>query len=101
MGYVYKLNSAYNGTKKHTVLSPIFKVKNLILDCWKRLNFSKEGNVFVRGVCVGLFHLLTAEQADNKDYLTETSIDKWYTFLKSFQSTNSYFISFSKALNNL
>lgn len=60
-----------------------------------------EGNIFVREVCVRLFRLLTAEPEDNEDYLTESSIDKWYTFLNSFQSTNSYFISFSRALNNL
>lgn len=72
-------------------------------DSWllRKARLLLEGNIFVREVCVRLFRLLTAEPEDNEDYLTETSIDKWYTFLNSFQSTNSYFTSFSKALNNL
>lgn len=58
-------------------------------------------NISVKEVRVRLFHLLAAEPEDNEAYSTEISIDKWYTFLNSFQSTNSHFISFSKALNNL
>lgn len=32
-GGCLKFHSAYYGIRKHSVLSPIFKVKNLILDC--------------------------------------------------------------------
>ena len=32
-GGCFKFNSAYYGIRKHSVLSPIFKVKNLIPDC--------------------------------------------------------------------
>lgn len=72
-------------------------------DSWllRKARLLLEGNIFVREVCVRLFRLLTAQSGDNEDCLTETSIDKWYTFLNSFQSTNSYFISFYKALNDL
>lgn len=98
-GDVFKFRLVYHGTKKHHVLSPIFRVKNLIPSCWERLLPGR--NISVKEVCVRLFHLLAAEPEDNEAYSTEISIDKWYTFLNSFQSTNSHFISFSKALNHL
>lgn len=100
LGYVCKFYTAYSGTKKHSILSHL-QCQEFDSRLLRKADFSQEGNIFVREVCVRLFHLLTAEPEDNKDYLTETSIDKWYTFLNSFQSTKSYFISFSKALNNL
>lgn len=80
---------------------PIFKLENFVPGCWAWPAFSLKGKVFGGDVCVRLSRLLAVEPGDNEDYLTETNIDKWSTFLNSFQSTNFYFLSFSGAPRNL
>lgn len=94
--------ASYGGTWRHyPSVPPIVKLENRVSSCGERPDFSLEGNVFAGEVCVRLSRLLAAEPEDNEDYLTETNTDKWSTFLNSFQSTNSYFLSFSGPLRNL
>lgn len=93
------ITPSHGSTWRHYL--PAFKPENLVPSCGERPEFSLEGNVFAREVCVRLSRLLAAEPEDNKDYLTETNTDKWPTFLNSFQSMNSDFLSFSGSLRNL